>query len=29
MSEGLRAVIVQNDKWNASMAKRFDIKPID
>jgi len=29
MSEGLRAVIVQNDKWNAIMAKRFDIKPID
>jgi len=29
MSEGLRAVIAQNDKWNASMAKRFDIKPID
>jgi len=28
-SEGLRAMIVQDDKWNASMAKRFDIKPID
>jgi tripartite-type tricarboxylate transporter receptor subunit TctC len=27
--EELRAVIVQDYEWNASMAKRFDIKPID
>jgi tripartite-type tricarboxylate transporter receptor subunit TctC len=27
--EELRTVIVQDYEWNASMAKRFDIKPID
>jgi tripartite-type tricarboxylate transporter receptor subunit TctC len=27
--DDLRSIIVQDYEWNASMAKRFDIKPID